>query len=62
MSTLYAGLDVSLEMTSVCVVDDERRLAAEKQVNSDLEAIAKVLLLIEGTWERVGLEAGPLSQ
>jgi transposase len=62
MSTLYAGLDVSLEMTSVCVVDAEGRLLAEKQVNSDPEAIAKVLLLVEGTWERVGLEAGPLSQ
>jgi len=62
VSTLYAGLDVSLEMTSVCVVDADGRLLAEKQVSSDPEAITKELLVIEGTWERVGLEAGPLSQ
>ena len=62
MSTLYAGLDVSLETTSVCVVDADRQLLAEKKVNSDPEAIAKALLLVEGAWEHIGLEAGPSSQ
>lgn len=52
MSTLYAGFDVSLEMTSVCMVDAEGHRLVEKQVSSDPEAIAKVLLLVEGTWER----------
>ena len=48
MSMLYAGLDVPLELTSVCVVDAEGRLLAEKQVSSDPEASDKVLLLVGG--------------
>lgn len=62
MSILYAGLDVSLELTSLCVVDAAGRVLAEKQVRSDPDAISRALLAIEGVWERVGLEAGPLSQ
>ena len=31
MPKLFAGLDVSLEMTSVCVIDDEGRLLLEKR-------------------------------
>lgn len=62
MSILYAGLDVSLELTSLCVVDEAGRVLAEKQVRSDPDAISRALLTIAGVWERVGLEAGPLSQ
>jgi transposase len=62
MSMLYAGLDVSLEMTSICVVDAEGRIVSEAKVLSDPEAIADQLLGLQGTFERVGLEAGPLSQ
>lgn len=62
MSILYAGLDVSLELTSLCVVDEAGRVLAEKQVRSDPDAISRALLAIAGVWERVGLEAGPLSQ
>ena len=62
MSKLYAGLDVSLELTSVCVVDVEGRIAAEAKVSSDPAAISAALLALEGSFERVGLEAGPLSQ
>ena len=62
MSKLYAGLDVSLELTSVCVVDVEGRIAAEAKVPSDPAAISAALLALDGSFERVGLEAGPLAQ
>lgn len=62
MLTLYAGLDVSLELTSVCVVDTEGRIVAELKVASDPDAVSSALQTLEGTYERVGLEAGPLSQ
>lgn len=62
MSMLYAGLDVSLEMTSVCVIDADGCLVLEAKVPSDPSAIAARLTELAGTFERVGLEAGPLSQ
>lgn len=62
MSILYAGLDVSLEQTSVCVVDAEGRLISEAKVASDPGALASMLRHLDGSYERVGLEAGPLSQ
>ena len=62
MSLLYAGLDVSLEMTSVCVVVGDGHMLTERKVSSDPEAIAALLLGLDGSWQRIGLEAGPLSQ
>ena len=62
MSLLYAGLDLSLELTSICVVNAEGRIVSEAKVLSDPKAIADQLLGLEGTFERIGLEAGPLSQ
>ena len=62
MVALYAGLDVSLETTSICVVDQDGVVRLEKKAASDPGAIAKALSAVEGRYERVGLEAGPLSQ
>jgi transposase len=62
MSLLYAGLDVSLELTSNCVVDADGCILCEKKVLSEPEAITECLLALPGPFERVGLEAGPLSQ
>ena len=62
MSLLYAGLDVSLEKTSICVVDAVGSIVLETKVDSEPEAIVGRLRELADTFDRVGLEAGPLSQ
>ena len=39
----FAGLDVSVKETSVCVVDDTGRIAREVKVASEAEALLAVL-------------------
>lgn len=58
----YAGIDVSLEMSSVCVVDAEGRIIHEGKVASEPEALIAWLAELGFSLERIGLEAGPLSQ
>ena len=58
----YAGLDVSLEQTSVCVVDARGQVVREEKVASEPEALVRSLCAHEPGIIRVGLEAGPLSQ
>ena len=58
----YAGLDVSLELTSVCVVDAQGGIVCEAKVRSDPEALIRFLGAQQLAIGRVGLEAGPLSQ
>ncbi len=58
----YAGLDVSLELTSVCVVDAQGQVLREAKVTSEPEALIGFLRAQELEIGRVGLEAGPLSQ
>ena len=53
----YAGLDVSLEATSVCVVNDEGKVVREGKVSSDPEAIELFLSEWGFHLKRVGLEA-----
>ena len=43
MVVLYAGLDVSLELTSICVVDEEGRMVLEAKAASEPDAIADAL-------------------
>jgi len=62
MTKLYAGLDVSLEMTRVCVVDEDGRICLEAKVASEPTALVETLRALDGGFVRVGLEAGPLSQ
>ncbi len=59
----YAGIDVSLECCSVCVVDANGKIVREAKVASDPEAlIAWFRSLGFRAPARIGLEAGPLSQ
>src|SRR3954466_15615965 len=58
----YAGIDVSLEMGSVCVVDATGRILREAKVASEPEALIGWLRGLGLELARVGLEAGPLSQ
>jgi transposase len=58
----FAGLDVSVKETSVCIVDDAGKIVREARVASEPEALLQVLTNTLYRFKRVGLEAGPLSQ
>src|SRR5436309_10034595 len=58
----YVGLDVSVKETSVCIIDKAGKVIREVKVAT--EPVAILAVLTEGALaiERIGLEAGPLSQ
>src|ERR1017187_5772611 len=58
----FAGLDVSVKETSICIVDDTGRIMKEVKVASEPQALLKVLGNPAYRFKRIGLEAGPLSQ
>ena len=58
----FAGLDVSVKETSVCVVDGTGRVVREVKVASEPEALLPALSNSLYHFKRIGLEAGPLSQ
>ncbi len=58
----HAGIDVSLEPSSVCVVDTTGRIVREAKVASEPEALTAWFRGLGFELARVGLEAGPLSQ
>ena len=58
----YAGIDVSLEQSSVCVVDATGRIMREAKVASEPEALVGFFGQLGLPVTRIGLEAGPLSQ
>jgi transposase len=58
----YVGIDVSLELSSVCVVDATGRIVREAKVASEPEALITWLRGLGLELARVGLAAGPLSQ
>ena len=58
----FAGLDVSVKDTSVCIVDDTGKIVREVKVASEPEALLAVLKNPAYHFKRIGLEAGPLSQ
>jgi transposase len=58
----YAGIDVSLECSSVCVVDASGKIVREGRVASEPEAVIGYFGLLRLPIVRIGLEAGPLSQ
>ena len=58
----YAGIDVSLEQCSVCVVDATGRIMREGKAPSEPEALVGFFGQLGLPMARIGLEAGPLSQ
>ena len=58
----YAGIDVSLELLSVCIVDAKGKIVKEAKVGSDPDTLVAFLRGLDLAIERIGLEAGPLSQ
>jgi transposase len=57
----YAGLDVSLKLTAVCVIDERGRVVAEGKVPSEPDAIVASLQPFAETLTVAGLEAGLLA-
>jgi len=58
----YAGIDVSLEQSSVCVVDASGKIVREDKVASEPAALIGWLGALGFGLTRIGLEAAPLSQ
>jgi transposase len=58
----FAGLDVSVKDTSVCIVDEQGKIIREVKVASEPDALLAVLRSPGYHFKRIGLEAGPLSQ
>ena len=58
----FAGLDVSVKETSVCIVDDTGRIVREVKIASEPDALLQELTSLAYHFKRIGLEAGPLSQ
>jgi transposase len=58
----FAGLDVSVKETSVCIIDGTGRIVREVKALTEPEAILAVFTDETFSIKRIGLEAGPLSQ
>ena len=58
----FAGLDVSVKETSVCVVNETGKIVREVKVASEPQGLLAVLANPAYHFKRIGLEAGPLSQ
>ena len=58
----YAGIDVSLKESSICVVDGTGKVVREVKAASEPEALVRYFAELELPVRRIGLEAGPLSQ
>src|SRR3974377_500176 len=58
----FAGLDVSVKDTSVCIVCGRGKIVREVKVASEPDALLGVLRNPDYCFKRIGLEAGPLSQ
>ena len=58
----YVGIDVSLELSIVCILDAAGQIVKEAKVASEPEALTTFLTRLGLPLTRIGLEAGPLSQ
>src|SRR5215203_6462798 len=53
----FAGLDVSVKATSVCIVDDTGRIVREVKIASEPDALLQELTNLAYHFKRIGLEA-----
>lgn len=58
----YAGIDVSLKESSMCIVDVKGKIVREVKVASEPETLVRYFDGMELPVCPIGLEAGPLSQ
>ena len=58
----YVGLDISVKDTSVCIIDAGGKICDETKVASHPDDLVAILKDQAWSIERIGLEAGPLSQ
>lgn len=61
MAEYHVGLDVSLDETSICVVDQDGKLLKECKAATEPADIAQVIAAYADDLARVGLEAQSLS-
>jgi len=54
----FAGIDVSLELSSVCVVDAQGKIVREAKVASEPESLVAFFGSLGFAVKRIGLEAG----
>ncbi len=53
----YAGIDVSLEASSVCLVDPAGQIIRETKVTSDPDALIEHFVSLGFALKRIGLES-----
>ncbi len=58
MSQHYVGLDVSLDQTSLCIIDASGRIVRETKLDTDSDVITEYLAQAALAVERIGLEEG----
>jgi transposase len=58
----FAGFDVSVKQTSVCIVDEAGQVTLEQKVPTEPTDLIALLSSLGATYGRIGIEAGPLSQ
>ena len=60
--SLFAGLDISVKTTAICILDATGQVLLEATVDSAPDIIAERLRTLGQPFDRIGLEAGPSSQ
>lgn len=59
---LFSGLDVSLRSCALCIVDGKGKRMLERELPCEVDDIAACLASVPYPIERVGFEAGGMSQ
>ncbi len=57
----YAGLDVAMETSALCVIDEKGRIVLETSLETDPDIIATALEPYRETLKRLGHETGSLA-